>query len=52
MLFGFFLQGAARLRCRGNHDLGAADAFVIPPDEAWALEACSPDLSLLEVWVS
>jgi quercetin dioxygenase-like cupin family protein len=51
LLFGFLLEGSARLHCRGSHDLGPADAFVIPPSEAWALSDGSPDLALLRVRV-
>jgi quercetin dioxygenase-like cupin family protein len=50
LLFGFVLDGAAVLRCAGAADsLGRADAFVIPPGEAWSLEEASPDLALLMV---
>ena len=52
LLFGFLLEGSARLRrAARDHDLGPADAFVIPPDEPWSLEATSPDMALLRVTV-
>jgi quercetin dioxygenase-like cupin family protein len=52
LLFGFVLEGAASLgRLGATHPLGRADAFVIPPDEAWSLEDASPDLALLRVTV-
>ena len=49
LLFGFLLQGSAVLACRGVHPLGPADAFVIPPGEAWELSHASDELELLEV---
>jgi quercetin dioxygenase-like cupin family protein len=52
LLFGFVLEGRAVLRRAGApHPLSRADAFVIPPGEAWSLEAASPDLTLLRVTV-
>jgi quercetin dioxygenase-like cupin family protein len=47
--FAFVLRGTSTLEYRGSHDLGPADAFVIPPGEPWALARCSADFSLLEV---
>jgi quercetin dioxygenase-like cupin family protein len=49
LVFGFVLEGTGRLDCRGTHDLGPADAFVIPPGVAWSLCASSDDLRLLHV---
>jgi quercetin dioxygenase-like cupin family protein len=49
LVFGFVLEGAARLECQGTHLLGATDAFVIPPDEAWSVGDTSPDFRLLHV---
>jgi len=46
LVFGFVLEGTAEL---GNHQLGLADAFVIPPGEAWALTGMSRDFHLLHV---
>jgi len=52
LLFGFLLEGSARLRrAAHDHELAPADAFVIPPGEPWSLEATSPDLALLRVAV-
>ncbi len=51
LLFGFLLEGSATLDCQGRRALGPADAFVIPPGEAFVLEDCAPDLALLEVRV-
>jgi len=52
LLFGFLLEGSARLRrAARDHDLAAADAFVIPPGEPWSLEATSPETALLQVTV-
>jgi len=49
LLFGFVLEGAAKLERQGAHPLAAADAFVIPPGEAWVLEDCGADFALLQV---
>jgi quercetin dioxygenase-like cupin family protein len=49
LVFGFVLDGSATLEFRGTHNLGAADAFVIPPDQPWALSDVSSDLRLLQV---
>lgn len=49
LAFGFVLSGAARLDYRGSHTLGGADAFVIPPGDAWSLDRLSPDFRLLHV---
>jgi quercetin dioxygenase-like cupin family protein len=46
LVFGFVLKGRARL---GGYKIGAADAFVIRPDEPWSLADLSPDLELLQV---
>ena len=46
LVFGFVLKGRARL---GGYEIGAADAFVIRPDEPWSLADLSPDLELLHV---
>ncbi len=52
LLFGFVLEGSASLgRGGSDHPLGPADAFVIPPGEAWALTNPSADLSLLRIAV-
>ena len=37
------------LEHEGAHDLGPADAFVIPPGERWRLREASDDFRLLEV---
>jgi hypothetical protein len=47
--FGFVLEGRARLEHGGRHPLDRADAFVIPPGEAFALTDPSDDFHLLEV---
>jgi quercetin dioxygenase-like cupin family protein len=49
LLFGFVLEGAVRLDCRGEHPLGPADAFTIPPRAPWRLTGASADLRLLHV---
>jgi quercetin dioxygenase-like cupin family protein len=49
LVFGFVLEGTATLDCRGEHALGPADAFTIPPGEAWRLSAASGDFRLLHV---
>ena len=52
LLFGFMLDGCAVLEHRGRHPIGPADAFVIPPDEAWGLSALSPEAEILVVTVA
>ena len=49
LVFGFVLEGAARLGFSGEHALGPADAFVIPPGERWRLSGASADFRLLHV---
>jgi quercetin dioxygenase-like cupin family protein len=49
LMFGFVLEGSATLRHAGDHALGPADAFVIPPGAGWGLTGASDALALLEV---
>jgi quercetin dioxygenase-like cupin family protein len=49
LIFGFVLDGTAKLGRGSGHDLSSADAFVIPPGEAWALGEMSDDFRLLHV---
>jgi quercetin dioxygenase-like cupin family protein len=49
LVFGFVVEGTAHLHFAGEHALGPADAFVIPPGEPWTLSGASPDLRLLHV---
>lgn len=49
LVFGFVLDGTARLNHGGIVELCPADAFVIPPADAWALSDMSADLRLLHV---
>ena len=49
LVFGFVLDGSAVLDYRGLHEVGPADAFVIPPGQPWQLTHPSPDLRLLHV---
>lgn len=49
LVFGFVLEGSARLGCAGEHALGPADSFVIPPGRPWTLSEASDDLRLLHV---
>ena len=49
LMFGFVLGGSAVLDYRGMHQLGPADAFVIPPSQAWRLTGVTDDLRLLQV---
>jgi quercetin dioxygenase-like cupin family protein len=51
LLFGFVLEGSVSLAIQGDHLLGPADAFVIPPLEAFALHGASRDLVWLRVTV-
>jgi hypothetical protein len=52
LVFGFVLAGSARLGRLHGSALGPADAFVIPPGEAWELGAPSPDFQLLHLTTS
>ncbi|HEY1605165.1 MAG TPA: cupin domain-containing protein [Allosphingosinicella sp.] len=49
LVFGFVLEGSARLDRDGEHVLGPADSFAIPPGEAWRLREASDDFRLLHV---
>lgn len=49
LVFGFVLDGSARLKLGHEFEIGAADAFVIQPDEAWGLAGLSDDFRLLHV---
>ena len=49
LVFGFVLDGTARLDHGDVFELGPADAFVIPPADAWTLRDMSADLRLLSV---
>jgi mannose-6-phosphate isomerase-like protein (cupin superfamily) len=49
LVFGFLLEGSARLEREGGYRLGPADCFVIPPGEPWRLSEASNDLRLLHV---
>jgi quercetin dioxygenase-like cupin family protein len=49
LVFGFVLDGSAMLDYRGLHEVGPANAFVIPPDQPWRLTHPSPDLRLLHI---
>jgi quercetin dioxygenase-like cupin family protein len=49
LVFGFVLDGSAMLDYRGMHEVGPADAFAIPPGQAWRLTHPTPDFRLLHV---
>ena len=49
LVFGFLLEGSARLEHGESHPLGPADSFVIPPGEAWRMTELSPDFRLLHL---
>lgn len=49
LVFGFVLDGTATLDYRGLHEVGPADAFVIPPGQAWHLAHPSSDFRLLHI---
>ena len=49
LAFGFVLEGSARLDRGIGYPLGPADAFVIPPEDAWRLTDASDDFRLLHV---
>jgi len=52
LVFGFVLEGSVRLDHKAVHALGPADAFVIPPGEAWRMTEPSDDFRLLHVTTS
>jgi quercetin dioxygenase-like cupin family protein len=52
LLFGFMLEGTARLEHDGVHPIGPADAFVIPPGGLWGLGGLSGDAEILMVTVA
>ncbi|MBL8381540.1 MAG: cupin [Burkholderiales bacterium] len=47
--FLFVLAGALTLECAGAHRLEAGDCCVVPGGTDYAIDACTPDLQLLEV---
>lgn len=47
--FCFVMDGQATLHCSGEDQVGPADSFVIPPDQAWRLTRMSADFRLLHV---
>jgi quercetin dioxygenase-like cupin family protein len=49
LVFGFVLDGTASLDRGEGSNIAATDAFVIPPDEPWALAEMSSDFRLLHV---
>jgi quercetin dioxygenase-like cupin family protein len=49
LVVGFVLDGSAMLDYRGMHELGPADAFVIPPGQPWRLTHPTSDFRLLHV---
>ena len=49
LVFGFVLDGSAMLDYRGMREVGPADAFAIPPGQAWQLTHPSPDFRLLHM---
>jgi quercetin dioxygenase-like cupin family protein len=49
LVFGFLLEGRARLDAGDSYSLGPADSFVIAPGMAWSLSEASGDLRLLLV---
>jgi len=52
LMFGFVLEGSAHLDFGDSHELGPADAFVIPPGMPWRLSSGSSDFRLLQVTTS
>ncbi len=47
--FLFVLAGAMTLECEGTHRLQAGDCASLPPGQDYVIDACTPDLQLLEV---
>lgn len=55
LVFGFVLDGTAKLHQCDDTDLAPADAFVILPAESWSLSEMSEDFRLLHIttgWLS
>ena len=54
LIFGFVLDGEATLEAHGRDPerLGRGDAFVVPPEMAYALRGATPALELLEIVVA
>lgn len=49
LVFGFVLDGSARLETGEDRGIDAGDAFVVPPSEPWAITDASPGFRLLHV---
>jgi mannose-6-phosphate isomerase-like protein (cupin superfamily) len=49
LVFGFVLDGAARLELDTADAVHAGDAFVVPPSQPWSLREMSPDFRMLHV---
>jgi quercetin dioxygenase-like cupin family protein len=49
LVFGFVLDGSARLQSHGDHRLERSDSFVVPPSEPWTLADASEGFRLLHV---
>ncbi|WP_309602891.1 hypothetical protein [Sphingomonas sp.] len=49
LVFGFVLSGSALLKHGDLTPIGPADAFVIPPNEAWSIAEALGDFRLLQV---
>lgn len=49
LVFGFILDGSAALDVGESHELGPADAFVIPPGEEWTLKPLGGGVRLLHM---
>ena len=49
LVFGFVLDGSARLNFGDGFELRAGDAFVIPPGERWSVSGSSDGFRLLHV---
>jgi quercetin dioxygenase-like cupin family protein len=49
LVFGFVLDGSAKLGFKAGFDLKAGDAFVIPPEAGWGVRDTSSNFRLLQV---
>lgn len=49
LVFGFVIDGTARLEFGEGYDLGPGDAFVVPPQNGWGLSKITGDFRLLHV---
>lgn len=49
LVFGFVIDGSAKLDCGDTHQISPTDAFVIPPGQPWRIAEPSGDFRLLHI---